>query len=332
MREQTGGMRGEQRGGGAPAARKFVLPESWILIVVIIAMCAIIGIVEPVFFSFENLINIIISISVISIVGIGMTMIILTGGIDVSVGGILALSAAIAGSLLKNHSIPIVVPIVVALLVGLAAGALNGFFTAILRIPALIVTLAMLSMTRGLVLIYTRAQASYGFSKSFLVLGQGKLLGIPIVVYLTVVLLAIGIFILTMTPFGRRIYAIGNNVTAARVVGIRVKGTLIIIFSMTGLLCAIAGLTVISRMDAAAAILAEGLEFQTITAVVIGGTSIFGGRGSIGKTLIGAIIVGLILNGLQLLSVSIYFNQFLSGLILLVAVVLDMLRQRKSLD
>lgn len=312
----------------APA--KLKLPESWILILVIIVMCLVIGIAEPVFFSFENVINIIISISVISIVGIGMTMVILTGGIDVSVGGILALSAAIAGSILQNKDIPIVIPIVIALLVGTAAGAFNGFCTAVLRIPALIVTLAMLSITRGLVLIYTRAQASYGFAKSFLVLGQGRILGIPIVVYLTIVLVAIGIFVLSQTAFGRKIYAVGNNPTASRIVGIRVKAILISIYAITGALCAIAGLTTISRMNAAAAILAEGLEFQVITAVVIGGTSILGGRGSIGKTIIGAVIVGLILNGLQLLGVSIYYNQFLSGLILLVAVMLDMLRQRKT--
>jgi ribose/xylose/arabinose/galactoside ABC-type transport system permease subunit len=283
-----------------------------------------------VFFSFENIINIIISISVISIVGVGMTMVILTGGIDVSVGGILALSATIAGSILQNKAIPIAVPIIVALVVGIAAGAFNGFCTAVLRIPALIVTLAMLSITRGLVLIYTRAQASYGFAKAFLVLGQGRILGIPNVVYLTVVFVAVGIFILNMTTFGRKIYAVGNNQTASRIVGIRVKAILISIYAITGALCAIAGLTTISRMNAAAAILAEGLEFQVITAVVIGGTSILGGRGSIGKTIIGAVIVGLILNGLQLLGVSIYYNQFLSGVILLVAVMLDMLRQRKT--
>ena len=312
-----------------PSSR-FKLPESWILILVIIVMCLVIGIAEPVFFTFENIINIIISISVISIVGIGMTMVILTGGIDVSVGGILALSATIAGSILQNKAIPIAIPIIISLLVGIAAGAFNGFCTAVLRIPALIVTLAMLSITRGLVLIYTHAQASYGFAKSFLVLGQGRILGIPIVVYLTIVLVAAGIFILNMTTFGRKIYAVGNNQTASRIVGIRVKAILIAIYAITGVLCAIAGLTTISRMNAAAAILAEGLEFQVITAVVIGGTSILGGRGSIGKTIIGAVIVGLILNGLQLLGVSIYYNQFLSGVILLVAVMLDMLRQRRT--
>ncbi|HEY9595760.1 MAG TPA: ABC transporter permease [Spirochaetia bacterium] len=317
---------------GGKARPKLKLPESWILIVVIIAMCLGIGIIEPVFFSFENVVNIIISISVICIVGVGMTMVMLTGGIDVSVGGILALSATIAGSMLKNPDIPVFVPVIVALLVGLVCGAFNGFCTAVLRIPALIVTLATLSITRGLVLIYTRGQASYGFSKSFLVLGQGRFLGIPIVVYLTIILLAIGMFILNRTAFGRRIYAIGNNAVASRVVGIRVKSVLISIFGLTGVLCAIAGLTTISRMNAAPAILAEGLEFQTITAVVIGGTSILGGRGSIGKTVIGAVIVGLILNGLQLIGVSVYYNQFLSGMILLVAVMLDMLRQRKTLQ
>jgi ribose/xylose/arabinose/galactoside ABC-type transport system permease subunit len=328
MNEAVEGQR--QTPGGRTRAR-LKLPESWILIVVIIAMCLGIGIIEPVFFSFENVVNIIISISVISIVGVGMTMVILTGGIDVSVGGILALSATIAGSMLKNPAIPVFIPVVVALLVGLVFGAFNGFCTAILRIPALIVTLATVSITRGLVLIYTRGQASYGFPKSFLVLGQGRFLGIPIVVYLTIILLAIGMFVLNRTTFGRRIYAVGNNQIASRVVGIRVKSVFISIFAITGVLCAIAGLTTISRMNAAPAILAEGLEFQVITAVVIGGTSILGGRGSIGKTIIGAVIVGLILNGLQLIGVSVYYNQFLSGLILLVAVILDMLRQRKTL-
>ncbi len=323
MEESQGRAAGERR-------RRLALPDSWILILVIVVMCAALGIAEPVFFTFSNIVNIIISISVIAIVGIGMTMAILTGGIDVSVGGIVALSAAFAGSILQDHDVPIVVPILVSLLVGLAAGAFNGFFTAVLRIPALIVTLATMSMTRGLVLIYTKGQATYGFPKSFLVLGQGALLGIPIIVILTVVLLAAGVFTLSMTVFGRRIYAIGNNVTAAKIVGIRVKSTIVSIYSITGVLCAVAGLTTISQLDSAAPILANGLEFQVITAVVIGGTSIFGGRGSIGKTIIGAIIVGLILNGLQLLNVSVYFNQFFSGLILLVAVGLDAIRQRKA--
>jgi ribose/xylose/arabinose/galactoside ABC-type transport system permease subunit len=311
---------------------KIKLPESWILILVIIIMSAFIGIFAPVFLSIDNIINIIISISVIAIVGIGMTMIILMAGIDVSVGGILALSAVVAGSLLKKEGLPVIVPIVISLLVGAACGAFNGICTTLLKIPSLIVTLAMLSITRGLVLIYTRAQATYGFPQSFLVIGQGQLFGIPFPVYLTVILAALGIFVLKMTPFGRSIYAIGNNQVAAKITGIRVKLVTIVVFSITGFLCALSGLTLIARMDAAAAVLAQGLEFQVITAVVIGGTSIFGGRGSIGKMIIGAVIVGLILNGLQLLHVSIYYNQFISGLILLFAVTLDMLRQRRTLD
>jgi ribose transport system permease protein len=311
---------------------KVRLPESWILILVIIVMSVFIGVFAPVFFSLPNILNIIISISVIAIVGVGMTMIILMAGIDVSVGGILALSSVIAGSLLKIEGLPVIIPVIVSLLVGAACGAFNGFCTTVLKIPPLIVTLAMLSITRGLVLIYTKAQATYGFPQSFLVLGQGRFLGIAIPVYLTIIITALGIFVLAYTSFGRSIYAIGNNKVAAKISGIRVNLVIITVFSITGFLCALSGLTVIARMDAAAAILAQGLEFQVITAVVIGGTSIFGGRGSIGKMVIGAIIVGLILNGLQLLHVSIYYNQFISGLILLFAVTLDMLRQRRTLD
>jgi len=310
---------------------KIRLPETWILIMVIIGMSVLVGGIKPVFFTFTNITNIIISISVMLIIGIGMTMIMLMADIDVSVGGTLALSAVICGSLLTKYEAPIVVAIAVALLVGTAVGAFNGFCNAILGIPSLIVTLATLSITRGLVLIYTKAKSTFGFPNSFNVIGQGKVLGIPVPILITIVLVGVAVFVLRFTSFGRSIYAIGNNPNAAIISGIRIKKIKIIVFSITGFLCALSGLTVIARMDSAAAVLATGVEFQVITAVVIGGTSIFGGRGSIGKTVIGVIIVGIIINGLQLLHVSVYYTQFISGLILLFAVSLDMLRQRRRL-
>ena len=310
---------------------KIRLPETWILLMVIIGMSVFFGSIKPVFFTFTNVINIIVSISVMLIIGIGMTMIILMAGIDVSVGGILALSAVICGSLLTKYEAPVVVAVVIALLVGTALGAFNGFCHVVLGIPILIVTLATLSVTRGLVLIFTKAQSTYGFPSSFNVIGQGKILGIPIPILITIVLVGVAIFVLKFTSFGRSIYAIGNNPNAAKISGIRVKIVKMIVFSITGFLCALAGITVIARMDAAAAVLATGVEFRVITAVVIGGTSIFGGRGSIGQTVIGVIIVGIIINGLQLLHVSVYYSQFISGSILLIAVSLDMLRQRGRL-
>jgi ribose/xylose/arabinose/galactoside ABC-type transport system permease subunit len=159
--------------------------ESWILILVIVVLGSIIGIIAPVFFSITNLINIIISISVICIVGVGMTMVILLAGIDVSVGGILALSTVIVGNLFHHTSLPPFLVVVIGLVVGLSVGAFNGFFTAFLKIPALIVTLATLSITRGLVLVITKAKTTYEFPESFLVLGQGFLFKVPAVVYVT---------------------------------------------------------------------------------------------------------------------------------------------------
>jgi len=310
---------------------KKYLPESWILILVIIGLSLIIGSISPVFFTFQNFINIIVSISVITIIGVGMTMVILLGGIDVSVGSIFALTAVITGDILAKGG-PVIVPIIIGILVGLAFGLWNGFFTAKVKIPALIVTLAGLSIGRGIVLIYTRGQTTYGFPESFLRIGQSRLLGVPIIVYITIIITIIAIFVLNRTSFGRSIYAIGNNSTAARISGIRVELITMIVFTITGFLCSISGLITIARMNAAGSTLGQGLEFQVITAVVLGGTSITGGRGGIGKTVIGAIIVGLISNGMQLLGVSIFYNQFISGLILLAAVTLDVMRGKKEFE
>mgnify|MGYP000709897222 CR=1 FL=1 len=275
------------------------------------------------FLTVNNLLNVLRQVSIIGIVAYGMTFVILSGGIDLSVGSVLALSSAItAGVMSSTHSIAL------AILAGLVTGALLGTFTGVLvskaKMPAFIVTLAMMSIGRGLTLIYTGGRPiSEGFTDLFNYIGGGYVGPIPFPVILLLVLLGIGYLVLNNTPYGRYVYALGGNEDATRLSGINTDKIKMTVYTISGIMAAVSGIVLASRLGSAQPQAGLGYELDAIATVVLGGTSLAGGSGGIVGTLMGALIIGVLNNGMTLLGVSSFFQQVVKGLVILLAVYID---------
>lgn len=288
----------------------------------------------------ENGWNILRQISVNLCLSIGMTLIILSGGIDLSVGAILALSGAVAAGLLKN-GLPIPVlevllqftvtgAIVSAIAVGLALGWFNGFVITRFKLPPFVATLGMFSIARGLTMLWTGGFPITGLGPDFGYLGTGVLLGVPMPVWITAGLVAIFVVVTKKTRFGRYLYAVGGNERAALLTGLRVHRIKIWVYTLGGALAGVAGLLVTARLDSAQPNAGLGYELDSIAAVVIGGTSLSGGRGSVLGTVLGCLIIGVLNNGLFLLNVSPFWQQIIKGFVILAAVAIDKMNQEDS--
>lgn len=286
----------------------------------------------------ENGWNILRQISVNLCLSIGMTLVILSGGIDLSVGAILGLTGAVAAELLKNG---LAVPgtdsllqfttsgaIVAGLLVGGAAGWVNGFAITRFSLPPFVATLGMLSIARGLTMLWTGGFPITGLGDSFGHLGIGVFLGMPLPVWIMLALTAVFVVATKRTRFGRHLYAVGGNERAARLTGLNVSGIKIAVYTLAGALAGVAGLIVTARLDSAQPNAGFGYELDSIAAVVIGGTSLAGGRGSVTGTVLGCLIIGVLNNGLFLLNVSPFWQQVIKGVVILLAVALDRLNNR----
>jgi ribose transport system permease protein len=285
------------------------------------------------FLTLDNGWNILRQISVNLCLSVGMTMIILGGGIDLSVGAVLALSGAVAASVLKNGiglpslgvhlDFTVVGAILAGVLVGAAAGACNGVAITRLRLPPFVATLAMLSIARGLTLLFTGGFPITGLDPAFNVIGTGVWLGIPVPVWEVTVIVVAAVVLCHRTVFGRHLYAVGGSERAALLTGVRVDRVKLATYVMGGALSGVAGLLVTARLDSAQPNAGLGYELDSIAAVVIGGTSLSGGRGSIAGTVLGCLIIGVLNNGLFLLDVSPFWQQVIKGLVILIAVALD---------
>ncbi|GMA51385.1 ribose ABC transporter permease [Alicyclobacillus contaminans] len=282
----------------------------------------ILSIVSPQFLTFGNLRNVALQMSVNTLLAVGMTFVILTSGIDLSVGSTLALSSAIAAGLMVGHT-PIWLAVVIALVVGLLAGLLNGIFIAYARLAPFIVTLGTMTLFRGMTEIYTQGTPIFNIPTGFSWLGTAQLAGIPVPVILTVLILVAAWIILHRSIPGRRIYAVGGNEQVAYLAGVRVKKYLLLVYMVSGVLAAVAGLVLTSRLGSAEPTAGTGYELDAITAVVLGGTSLFGGEGTLVGTLIGAAILGVIDNGLNILNVNSFWQDAVRGAIILLAILLD---------
>lgn len=283
------------------------------------------SLLSPVFLTLRNLMNVLLHVSVIGIIAVGMSFVIIMGGIDLSVGSVLALSSVVAASFLKRG-----VPVGCGILIGLGTGTLCGFLNGLLitkgKLPPFIITLGMMGITRGLALIIAEGRSIYGFPPSFLALGQtliGGQVPLPAIVFLVVT--GVGHFLLFYTRLGRYALTIGDNEEAARVTGIHIVRIKLTFYAMSGMLAALGGLVFASRLNAAEPTAGYGYELDAIAAVVIGGTSLFGGQGTILGTLIGVLLVGVLRNGLNLMAVSPYYQQVAVGMALIAAVLLDRL-------
>jgi ribose transport system permease protein len=285
------------------------------------------------FLTVENGWNIFRQISVNLCLSIGMTLVIVSGGIDLSVGAVLALAGAVAASLLKTGmtlttlgvhlEFTVSGAIIAAVGTGALLGLANGFTITRLMLPPFVATLAMMSVARGLTLLYTGGFPITGLGSAFGFIGTGDWLGIPMPVWIVTVLAVATTVLCHRTPFGRHLYAVGGSERAALLTGLRVKGIKVAVYVAGGAMSALAGVIVTARLDSAQPNAGLGYELDAIAAVVIGGTSLSGGRGTVAGTVLGCLIIGVLNNGLTLLNVSPFWQQIVKGLVIVVAVALD---------
>lgn len=309
-------------------------------IIALLLMCVILSLLTDRFLTPENSWNIMRQISVNLIVSVGMTLVILTAGIDLSVGSVLALCGAITAGMLKfgaeftDANVYVGFTLFGAIAGGVVAGSFLGWFNGIaitrFRVPPFVATLAMLTIARGLTMLWTGGFPITGFEGNMAFIGTGWLLGVPVPVWISAVVVVAAVVLTKKTRLGRHIYAVGGNEKAAELSGLNVKRIKIIVYSIAGALAAVGGIIVTSRLDSAQPNAGMGLELDSIAAVVIGGTSLSGGKGTIMGTVQGALIIGVLNNGLVLLNVSPFWQQVVKGFVILLAVVIEKLNARKE--
>ena len=303
-------------------ARKYA--TLFILVIFLIAMAFL----SDRFFTFKNLTNVGRQISLNAILALGMTLVIISGGIDLSVGGVCALGCCVCAKILNSTGSSLLA-IAVVLLIGLAVGAFNGFVVSKTGIAPFIVTLSTVSIIRGITLVMTNASPMPISNAAFKFIGQGTLLGITFPIYITLILAIITAFVMNKTVFGRYVYAIGGNERSAAVAGIQVKKVKISVYMVSGFLAAFTAIIYTSRLSSGVPSLGNGFEMDAITAAVIGGASLAGGQGHIWGTMIGAVIIGILNNALNLLNINSYFQDIVKGIVVLLAVLFDFFIQSR---
>jgi len=293
----------------------------------LLALVIVMSFLSDRFLTLPNMLNIFRQVSIMGIMAVGMTMVIIAQGIDLSVGSILALSGAVTAGMMAGDT-SIVLAVLIGLAVGTGLGLFNGLMISKAKLPDFIVTLAMMSIARGLTLVYTGGRPISGFDPVFRSIGGGRVGRVPIPAIIFAVILVIGYLVLTKTTFGRYIYAVGGNQKAARLAGINTDRIKIMVYAISGLLSAASGVILTSRLNSAQPTAGVAYELDVIAMVVLGGTSLIGGKGSVGGTLIGALIIGVLNNSLNLLGVASFYQEVAKGLVILVAVLLDSLQHR----
>lgn len=298
--------------------------DRFLPIVGLTLLVVVITIMNQQFLSPDNLLNLLRQVSINGLIAFGMTFVILTGGIDLSVGSILAFSSAMTALIITSGIDPMFA-MLLGCLVGLLAGAINGLLVTAGGMAPFIATLATMTIYRGATLVVTEGNPITGLGDSlmFQLFGKGYFFGIPVPAVTMIITFVILYIILNKTVFGRETYAIGGNETAAALSGIKVNRRKIMIYALSGLMSALAGIILASRLDSAQPTAGETYELDAIAAVVLGGTSLMGGKGRIVGTLIGVLIIGVLNNGLNLVGVSSFYQQIIKGLVIVVAVLID---------
>lgn len=287
------------------------------------------SIAHPRFLTASNLTSILLQAAVYVIMALGMSFVLMTGGIDLSQGSLLALVGVVSAYIVQNfHSIPLA--ILASILVGAAVGAANGTVISCLKIPPFIMTLSTMYLCRGLTLVITQATPIAITNDSFKWIGGGSLLGIPVPVIIFLIAAAVGQFILSYTATGRYILAVGSNREAARLSGIKTRWNECKVYIISGIMVSIAGIVYVARLGAAQATAGQSYEMEAVAASVLGGTSVLGGEGGIIGTVMGAIVVAIIRNAIILLDISTYYQQMITGAVILVAVIVDVQRKARA--
>lgn len=302
--------------------------SKYAIYIVLLALTAFFSIVAEGFFTTTNFFNILRQVAVYGIPAVGMTMVIITGGIDISVGSMMGAASVGCASLMVAGVNPILAMLIV-LVVGLIVGLLNGFFTYEVGIPPMIVTLAAMSILRGLAYIISGGLPVYGFPASFTALGQGYLGPIPIPVIIMAICFAVGYITLEKTSFGRYVYGIGSNREASRLSGVSVRKVMYSVYGLCGMLAALAGMVLLSRVNSGQPKAGEMYEMDIITAVVLGGVSTTGGEGKITRVIAGLLVMGVLLNGMILMNIPDYYQRVVKGAVLLLAISADMMSQKR---
>lgn len=309
-------------------------------IIALLIMCIALSFLSDRFLTVDNSWNVMRQISVNIIISVGMTLVILTGGIDLSVGSILALSGAVTAIMLKfgtefvDLNLYIGFTLMGALVGGILVGSLLGWFNGLtitrFKVPPFVATLAMLTIARGFTMLLTGGFPITGFSAEMAFIGTGWFLRIPMPVWISAIVVVTGVVITNKTQLGRHIYAIGGNETAAKLSGLKIKKIKMIVYSIAGALAAVGGIIVTSRLDSAQPNAGISFELDSIAAVVIGGTSLSGGKGTIMGTVQGALIIGILNNGLVLLNISPFWQQVIKGFVILLAVLIEKFNSREK--
>ncbi|MEV7608611.1 ABC transporter permease [Microbacterium sp. NPDC089320] len=294
-----------------------------ILLVLVVLVIAF-SVMTPNFLDPSNIFNIGRQVATLGIVAVGFSFVLITGGIDLSVGYQISLNVVVTGMLMAQVGLPWYIACLASLVLGTLIGVLNGLIITLTGVAPLIVTLSMMMMLNGLSYLISKGLPIFGFPAEFSLLGQGALFGIvPISLFFLIAVWGIGLFILNKTYIGRYFYAIGNNIEAARLSGVNTRRTLIFVYALCGFFTAIGAILLLSRLNSAQSATGAGFEFSVLTACVLGGISVMGGRGKLFGAFVGVLIVGVLDNGLVLMNVSEYVQLLIKGAILLAAVIYD---------
>lgn len=293
------------------------------IVLVLVALVVAFSLLTPNFLDPNNVFNIARQIATLGIVAVGFSFVLITGGIDLSVGYQISLNVVVTGILMAQVGLPWYIAVLGALVLGTLIGVVNGLIITYTGVAPLIVTLSMMMILNGISYLVSKGLPIFGFPAEFSLIGQGALYGIPISLLILLVVWAVGIFILNKTSVGRYFYAIGNNAEAARLSGVNTRRTIILVYALSGLFTAIGAVLLLSRLNSAQSATGAGFEFSVLTACVLGGISVMGGRGSLFGAFVGVMIVGVLDNGLVLMNVSEYVQLVIKGVILMTAVIYD---------
>lgn len=297
-------------------------------LIAVALLCTALTALSDVFFTTNNIINVLRQTALLFLMASGLTLVILTAGLDLSVGANIALSACLAASVMKSTGSPLL-GMATGIGCGAAVGFANGILVTALRIPSFIATYGMMWMLTGVTYYYMAGETIHGFPPGFRQLGSGYLLGVPMPVYVMMLFLFIGVFFAQRTVWGQQIYAIGANPVAARLSGVPVERRLVLVYAVSGAMAGLASLIILARINSAQGDIGEELTLPAIAAVLVGGTSLFGGSGTVAGTLIGALFLTLVLNGMNLLQIHSSWQPLVTGIIILLAVWIDN-RTRRS--
>ena len=326
----------EKKKVATPAPRNAFMTfvfENMGILAALVVLCLVLGIfpgTSEYFVTVKNLFNVLRQISTNLLLACGMTMVIILGGIDLSVGSVIALSGVLAAGGVVRYNLPIVPAMLLGVLIGIIFGLFNGFVISKTTIPPFIVTLATMNIARGLAGVYTGGSPVRVVTKEWQWIGAGYVVGVPVPVIIMIIVFIISLLIINRTKMGRYIYAVGGNNLAATYSGINVSTVKFFVYTYSGIMAGLAGIILASRMYSGQPTAGEGAEMDAIAAVVVGGTSMAGGSGKLGGTLIGALIIGILNNGLNLMNVNSFWQTVVKGIVILLAVTIDFFRNRKK--